>query len=563
MFNIDSNGRLEALRIALQDAARFTLIFIEVPVGPARDELLQRLRAWSGIDEVPLLRFVALGPSESPWNALQALALAPGERAGVVLTGLEQFNVGGSLSPTVHVMNLARDLLSRTVPGPLVILADAATLRAISEQMPDLYSWRSFETQVQPVGIPPISIAREPSTTVPQATAREELERLRDLLAKLPEDAPQATPLKLRLAHAAFDAFKTDEAASILATLGEPSADAEPLLAAHWAELAGDIALRRSDHDTARLRYEQALPLYHKAGDLLGEANCIFCLGDLAQQRSDHDTARLRFEHALSLYREHGVLLGEANCITSLGNIALRCSDHDTARQRYEQALPLYHKAGDLLGEANCIQRLGLIALRHSDHDTAHLRFEHALPLYRKLGATLGEANCIKGRGDIALQRADLDTARQCYEHALPIYRKIGDLLGEANCIRGLGNIALQRADHDTARQCDEQALPLYRKAGDLLGEANCIRGLGDLDLQRADDDTARQRYQHALNLYQRIPVPYSVGATHLRLAHLATSEDARDHHIKRAREAWSSIGRLDLIEKHLDDATALAPPAD
>ena len=314
----------------------------------------------------------------------------------------------------------------------------------------------------------------------------------------------------------------------------------------------GDIALRRSDHQAARQRNEEALTLFRKVGDLQGEANCITSLGDIALARSDHDGARQRFEEALTLFRKVGDLLGEANCIWSLGDIALARSDHHGARQRYEAALPLYRKVGDLLGEANCIRRLGDIALARSDHDRARHRYEAALPLYRKVGDLQGEANCITSLGDIALARSDHEAARQRFEAALPLYRKVGDLQGEANCIRSLGDIALARSDHDGARQRYEAALPLYRKVGAVLGEANCIQALGDIDVAGREIARACGRWCEALALYARIPEPYSIGFAHIRLAdHALTPAEAAEHR-QAARKAWESIGRSDLIEKYL-----------
>jgi len=215
--------------------------------------------------------------------------------------------------------------------------------------------------------------------------------------------------------------------------------------------------------------------------DLLGEANCIQKLGDIALLRSDHETAQARYEEAQPLFRTMGSWNGEANCIQSLGDIALRRSDHETACARYEEAQSLYQKAGDLLGVANCIKSLGDIALRRSDPETARARYEEAQPLYRKLGDLLGEANCIKSLGDIAARRADHDTAcmgeaESLYRNALALYERIVEPYSIGRAHYGLACLA---ADGDARKRHVAAARQAWQsiKRDDLVAQLEAAFG--------------------------------------------------------------------------------------
>jgi len=277
------------------------------------------------------------------------------------------------------------------------------------------------------------------------------------------------------------------------------------------------------------------------AGNVRGQARCLEGLADIAMIRTDHESARLRYEEALELYRRITDVMGEANCTKGLGDLALERSEHEPARSRYEEALTLYRRAESIVGEANCIRRLGTIAQDRLDYDVAQSRYEESLAMYRRAGDVLGEANCIRRLGNVAQARLEHDLARSHYEVALSLFRRVGDVIGEANCIKGLGDNAMANSDHDIARSRYEEALSLFQRAGEVLGEADCISGIGDIANEERDCETAQKWYEVALELNERIHRIDNVALSHEDIATVTIGAE-RDNHVRAAQEAWLAI---------------------
>ena len=94
-----------------------------------------------------------------------------------------------------------------------------------------------------------------------------------------------------------------------------------------------------------------------RTGDETAQANCIHSLGDIALDRSDHDTARARYDEALPLFRRVGNVVGEGNCALNVGRVAKAEGDRAAAQARYLAALALYER----------VQARQQIAIAHED----------------------------------------------------------------------------------------------------------------------------------------------------------------------------------------------------
>ncbi len=267
----------------------------------------------------------------------------------------------------------------------------------------------------------------------------------------------------------------------------------------------GDLALARADFDGAKRRYDEALASYRALGDALGQANCAKGLGDLALYAGAYDEARARYEDALARYRAAEDVRGQANCLLSLGDLAFRTGRYAETADRLERALALYGSLDDGLGRANALKALGDLDFARSAHADARARYEEALALYRKLGSTSGAAACALGLGDVALQRSELDGAAARYAEARALYERSGDELGQASCRKAFADIALRRGDYDGARRGYEDALAVFERSRASSASADCLSNLGELLFRRGDYEGARWRYEAALERYAKL----------------------------------------------------------
>ncbi len=321
-------------------------------------------------------------------------------------------------------------------------------------------------------------------------------------------------------------------------------------------ERLGDIASARSNFETARLKFEEAISLARQFGILVDEANCLHHLGRIALAKSDREAARHRFQEALAVYQRVGNRQGIANAVHALGLIALGRSDHQMARSHFEEAIRLYRQLHEAVGEANTIRSIGDLAFEGGDYETARARFEEALALYRRTGVVLGEANCIGNLSDVSRRRSDYKTACAFLEEALVLAKRLGAVSGEGRCMSSFGLISYAQSDYGGARARFEEAIALYRRVGDLLSQAETTIRLGQARQKMGDVALGLTDIKSGFALYFGIADAEDrarAGWQAMQLALTTADHSEATTHRELARSAWMAVGRLDLVQEWVD----------
>ncbi|MBF0463459.1 MAG: metallophosphoesterase [Nitrospirae bacterium] len=248
--------------------------------------------------------------------------------------------------------------------------------------------------------------------------------------------------------------------------------------------------------------------------------------------------------------KKAGDILGQAKCIYWMGFIHLYESRNKEAMESYNQALPLYKQIGDILGQASCIFSIGDIHLYESRKGEAMDSYNQALSLYKQVGSILGQANCIFSIGDIHFSESRNDEAMESYNQALQMFKKFDNIniLGQATCIWRIGDIHRYESRNDEAMKSYNQALQLFKDVGTISGEAHCIAGIGCCFINNNKTDEGIKKVFEAIKLYEKVSDRHSTGEAYKDLGNelekIKGYEDKALEYRKKGEEILNSIER-------------------
>lgn len=311
-----------------------------------------------------------------------------------------------------------------------------------------------------------------------------------------------------------------DPAGREIASADDPEGRVRPERLAVIAQISGEHRLRIVPHsaEAPAGTYEVEIRELRLAGPGDEErvaAEKAFAEGRRLQNAGDGESKRqavVRLEEALGLWHKAGDVRGQVRALTEIAIAHYDLDELQKSAEQCENALRLAREIGDEEGMAAALHNLGN-AYIDLQKMAAPNQFQEALGLWRKLGDRGGEGKSLYSLGVFFLKRNDPDQAFGPLSQAAPLLREVGDLGTEANALTSLSAIYLNRGEIGQALELIDRALELNEKVDQPDSKGLALYHLARAERWRGEMEKALRHFQASLEINQRLGSPYEVFA--------------------------------------------------
>lgn len=198
------------------------------------------------------------------------------------------------------------------------------------------------------------------------------------------------------------------------------------LLAKNRVLLSG-ILMEEDERTEAIVELTRALELYE---DLSDSVNYLLVLKDIGinyDYLSDHETARVYYEDCIELARILKRPDIEGSCLKNIGGMFSQDGDQATAIEYFEKAVSKVEASGDSSLLHRLHHGLGLAYIRSSDFEEAHPHFLNALRIGQAMGDKKNVGFGYQGLGFYYFDKGQLDSSEYYMNKTYTIAREINN----------------------------------------------------------------------------------------------------------------------------------------
>jgi predicted ATPase/class 3 adenylate cyclase len=238
-----------------------------------------------------------------------------------------------------------------------------------------------------------------------------------------------------------------NEARDRLADLAARDWDLPPILRARLAEARGGVAYWQADHMEARECYQLALGAWREIGDEREIANALYnrayadAVEIMQYARGDLAPGRAMLDEALAIYRKLGDRVGEGNILWGMGMFNFFAGDFSSAESAYERSLELHRAGGNRTMEAWSHHMLALAQLGQHKIPESKRSAAAALRHFREAGDVAGITLVLDDLAGLAVADGDRPRAGRMWGAARHLQQITGADLASFN-ETGFGTLA-------------------------------------------------------------------------------------------------------------------------
>jgi class 3 adenylate cyclase/tetratricopeptide (TPR) repeat protein len=288
-----------------------------------------------------------------------------------------------------------------------------------------------------------------------------------------------------------------------LRVLAEADPGEHPAVVAHACYLV-ENGYTRLNHPDRGTRYDQALAIYRRLGDLSGEAKVLNNLGTEAYFRGEWEAATRFWEGSAEAADRSGDVVLSATLRNNLAEIDIDQGRLERAEDLLRRALDEFRGAGYKLGVAFGYANLARIEVRSGRTEAADMHLDEAEQLFDEVGSRYGVIDVQRRRAEGLLAAGDWQ----------PALTMLDTTWLELSPIPGMG--ILQAA--------------VQRLRGFALSQAG-------------DDEGARAALTDSLGLAIGVGARYEEALTLDALSRHATARGSNDEWGERARAILTELG--------------------
>lgn len=415
----------------------------------------------------------------------------------------------------------------REFPYPIVLWVTSRTMKLMSRQAPDFWSWRRgiyrFNSDPVVVSESNHSIADLPRSQASQPSSF--LLPLADLQAQITQleaqdpQAPGLATLYDRIGQVYADRISKGEANNVeqeSALAIDYFKKAIALQTNRKLDFAQMYSLNRlgvfyesqGNYLQASDAHQQSLEIARQFGDRQAESAALSNLGIVYLALGKHNLAVKLFEQDLALTHEMTDSQGEAVALGHLGSIYRIMGDTQRAIDSYRKALDISRKIENRSVERTVLGNLGNVYASMGDYQQAIDFQRQALNISHEIKNRKGEANALGNLGVIYFRLKKYREAKDSYQKQINISRQIGDRRGEGIASGNLGEVSLKLKQYSEAQAWLQASLQISREIGDRTTEAEALKNLAELYYKTRQSQLAQEYCKQAIALATELGIP-------------------------------------------------------